>query len=113
MSSYNSWAPSRQSVEAVAQVQRTVDAAVHDIGAHVDKVDARGNRTGQRSYLVQPRAFLVIGCLDQLGGGMLNTENDEKVRSFELFRRKTFSPEILTFDELYARAGHIVEPHLL
>ena len=34
--------------------------------------------------------------------------NREQYRSFELFRRNTASPEILTFDELYERAKFIV-----
>jgi hypothetical protein len=47
------------------------------------------------------------GCLDEL-----RTErgiNVEKYRSFELYRRNTSRPEILTFDELYYRAKFIVE----
>jgi hypothetical protein len=34
--------------------------------------------------------------------------NTEKFRSFELLRRNTFLPEIITFDELYERARFIV-----
>lgn len=34
--------------------------------------------------------------------------NQEQYRSFELFRRNTVTPEILTFDELYERAKFIV-----
>ena len=30
------------------------------------------------------------------------------MRSFELFRKGTISPEIITFDELYERARYIV-----
>ena len=37
--------------------------------------------------------------------------NQEQFRSFELFRRNTFSPEIITFDELYERAKFIVHQH--
>jgi len=37
--------------------------------------------------------------------------NQERYRSFELFRRNTTSPEIITFDELYERARFIVEQH--
>jgi hypothetical protein len=31
------------------------------------------------------------------------------VSSFEVYRRKTSNPEILTFDELYNRAANIVK----
>ena len=39
----------------------------------------------------------------------LGRMNDDKVACFELYRRNIRSPEILTFDELYYRAGCIVE----
>ena len=35
--------------------------------------------------------------------------NAEKFRSFELLRRNTFLPEIITFDEPYERARFIVQ----
>ncbi len=35
--------------------------------------------------------------------------NETKYASFELFRRQLQSPEIITFDELLARANFIVE----
>jgi hypothetical protein len=34
--------------------------------------------------------------------------NEEQYRSFELYRRNTAWPEIITFDELYERASYIV-----
>lgn len=34
--------------------------------------------------------------------------NEDKFSSFELFRRNLFNPEIITFDELYERAKHIL-----
>ena len=35
--------------------------------------------------------------------------NKDKLRSFELFRKNTTNPEIITFDELYERAKFIVQ----
>ena len=35
--------------------------------------------------------------------------NDDKFSSFELFRDSIRFPEIITFDELYERAKHIVK----
>ena len=46
---------------------------------------------------------MIIGSADQLkgeGGGLI----DNKVHSFEMFRRNLLQPEVLTFDELVARA---------
>lgn len=53
---------------------------------------------------VQPRGILVIGHASQLDG------YDRKV-AFELLRRNTIDPEIITFDELHARARFIVAEH--
>jgi hypothetical protein len=51
---------------------------------------------------------VIVGSLAQLtgdGGGPI----PDKVRSFELFRRNLHEPEVLTFDELVARAEWHVE----
>jgi hypothetical protein len=50
----------------------------------------------------EPKAILVVGDTAQL-----NTL--DKKASFEMFRRNLHNPEILTFDELLARAEWIVE----
>ena len=65
--------------------------------------DGDGNDTGELAYSVEPRSYLVIGNLAELRG------NDHKIACFELYRRNTRSPEIVTFDELYQRARCIVE----
>jgi hypothetical protein len=49
----------------------------------------------------------VLGRLDEFQSG--DGINIEKYRSFELYRRHTHRPEILTFDELFHRARFIVE----
>jgi antiviral defense system Shedu protein SduA len=56
----------------------------------------------RKIYTVQPKGILVVGTTGQLS-------STEKRNTFELFRRNVFNPEILTFDELYARARYIVE----
>jgi hypothetical protein len=56
-----------------------------------------------------PKSFLVVGCLDQFIGE--RGVNEDRHRSFELFRGNTLRPEIITFDELYARARFIVHQH--
>lgn len=35
--------------------------------------------------------------------------NEQKFRSFELYRRSLKEPDIITFDELYHRARYIVK----
>lgn len=67
------------------------------------KADDRENRHLERANIktVQAKGILVVGKLSQL--------SDDQIDSFELFRRNLFNPEILTFDELLARARYIVE----
>jgi hypothetical protein len=100
------WAPSAELVGAVAQVQGTVHGAVEQIGARFVGKDANGAPTGEEAFNFQPRSFLVIGSLSEFTGP--NGVNAEQYRSFELYRRNTAWPEIITFDELYERASYIV-----
>lgn len=98
-----SWGPSAELSGAVVQVQQTVRMAVRDLGEYIaDRADD-GSRTSTGTFITQPRAYLIAGCLSQLegsGGGAV----DDKVHSFELFRRNLMHPEVITFDELLARA---------
>jgi hypothetical protein len=100
------WAPSLELVGAVAQVQGTVHAALEQIGSHFVGKDEAGFRTGEEAFNFQPRSFLVIGSLSEFIGE--HGINSEQYRSFELYRRNTHWPEIITFDELYERASYIV-----
>jgi hypothetical protein len=100
------WAPSEELVGAVAQVQGTVHGAVEQIGARFVGKDANGAPNGEEAFNFQPRSFLVIGSLSEFAGP--HGVNAEQYRSFELYRRNTAWPEIITFDELYERASYIV-----
>ncbi|CAB0519340.1 hypothetical protein FRC0337_01614 [Corynebacterium diphtheriae] len=97
------WAMSDQFSGAVIQAQQTVHLAVGELEETLPKFDSDGARTGETTYVVQPRSFLIIGVLDELKGESGGV-NDSKLKSFELFRRNLASPEVLTFDELVARA---------
>lgn len=101
------WAPSTELVGGMAQVQNTVNSAIQNIGVRLEPTDGAGNPTGESLFNFEPRSCLVIGSL-----GQFKTEtgiNMSKFRSFELFRRNTIRPEIITFDELLERARFIVE----
>ena len=100
------WAPSSELAGAVSQVQGTVAAATDTIKGKLALTDAVGNPTGEEAFNYQPKAYLVVGSLAEFFGE--HGVNQERYRSFELFRRNTVSPEILTFDELYERAKFIV-----
>jgi hypothetical protein len=101
------FAPSTELGGGVAQMQATVQAAIERVGHRIEIADKQGNPTGETLFNFDPRAFLVIGSLDEF-----NTDhgpNEAKFRSFELFRRNIRRPEIITFDELLHRARFIVD----
>lgn len=103
------WAPSKDLAGGVAQVQGTVHRATVHLGERVNQLADDGSEAlGGEAYLLRPRSFLVVGNLGELQGvdGGLHLD---KFRSFELYRRQLQEPEILTFDELLARASWVVE----
>ena len=97
------WGPSAELTGAVVQVQQTVRMAVRDLGEYVEELADDGSRTGTGTFITQPRAYLVVGSQSQLEGSA-GGPIDDKVHSFELFRRNLAHPEVITFDELLARA---------
>lgn len=101
------WAPSKELAGAVAQVQGTVASAIDSLSSQISLKDKSGNPTGEEVFNYQPKSFLVIGSLEEFSGE--HGVNKDQLRSFELFRKNTISPEIITFDELYERARFIVQ----
>lgn len=103
------WAPSDELAGGVSQVQGTVALATDSIRSKLSVTDDVGNPTGEEAFNYSPKSFMVIGSLQEFVSD--KGVNQERYRSFELFRRNTSSPEIITFDELYERARFIVEQH--
>jgi hypothetical protein len=97
------WAASAELAGGVGQIHQTVDRAVRELSERLIKTDAEGMELGEEAFLVRPRSFLIVGDLGQFRGeqGRINAA---KYRSFELFRRHLTEPEVITFDELLARA---------
>jgi len=100
------WAPSKELAGAIAQVQGTAASAVESLSSKINPNDKEGNPTGEEIYNYQPKSYLVIGSMTEFVSK--NGVNKDKLRSFELLRKNTSSPEIITFDELYERAKFIV-----
>lgn len=97
------WRPSNELAGAVVQIQQTVHLAAQQADDYIQDAAADGSLLGTGTFVIRPRCFVVAGSLAQLageGGGPI----PDKVRSFELFRRNLVEPEVLTFDELLARA---------
>ncbi|MEK9152688.1 MAG: Shedu immune nuclease family protein [Patescibacteria group bacterium] len=59
------------------------------------------NLTAEGVYTVRPKGILVIGNTAQL-------TDIRRRNTFEIYRRQLNEPEVITFDELYARAAFIV-----
>lgn len=100
------WSPSKELAGAISQVQGTVASSIKSLSDKININDSLGNPTGEEVYNYQPKAYLVIGSMAEFSTE--NGVNKDKLRSFELLRKNTSSPEIITFDELYERARFIV-----
>lgn len=100
------WAPSKELAGAIAQVQGTVASAVKSLSSKISPNDKEGNPKGEDIYNYQPKSYLVIGSMTEFVSE--HGVNEDQLRSFELLRKNTSTPEIITFDELYERAKFIV-----
>lgn len=101
------YAASSELAGAVAQSHATVHAALDNIRGRLEPVRSGGAPTGEVLYGIKPRSFVIAGQLSEF-----ETEqgvNEQKYRSFEMFRRSLREPEVITFDELYHRARYIVD----
>ena len=96
---------SSQLSAAIAQIQVTVATRERSSNDVFEPKDSTG-KTLDQIYQHQPRAILIAGSLREfVDDGQVLAWN---YRTFEIFRRNIISPEIMTFDELYARAKHVI-----
>jgi hypothetical protein len=101
------WPPSAELAGGVSQVQTTVHAAIESLGHKLMPRNDMGDPSGEVLFNIEPRSCLVVGSLEQFQSD--HGINTPKFRSFELYRRHTWRPEIITFDELLQRARFIVD----
>jgi hypothetical protein len=100
------WQASRELSGGIAQSQKTVQKTIENLPVEFRPSDAGGSPTGEILYSYRPKSYLLIGKLSEF---MTRTgPNREKFASFELLRKNTIAPEIITFDELLERAQFIV-----
>jgi hypothetical protein len=103
------WHPSKALVGGVAQSQATVQRAVEDLRDVLRATGPDGSDVpNDIAFLTRPRSYLIAGHLGQLLGES-GGPHREKIRSFELYRRSVVEPEIITYDELLARAEWVVD----
>lgn len=100
-----SWQISDALAGAIAQVQRTVHKAIKDFSTKTEIKDNQDNLTGETLYLYNPKAFILIGNLNEF---IVDEKiNETKFSSFEMFRKNLKNIEVITYDELYERAYYI------
>ena len=100
------WRPSDELVGAVAQSQKTVQLAIEHLREKLE-LPLNGNVAPGVFFNYAPRSVAVCGSLSEF-----QTEagvDGPRFSSFELYRRATHAPDIVTFDELHERAVAIVE----
>lgn len=100
------WRASNELSGSIAQAQKTVQKTLENLEPEFRPDDDQGNPTGEVLYSYRPKSFVIVGRLSEF-----RTEHGvsrERFASFELLRRNTLAPEIITFDELLERARFIV-----
>jgi len=93
----------------VAQIQKTVHKTEQIQKSKIEITTDSDDPTGEEIFLVEPKSFILIGNLKEFVTNL--GVNQEKYKSFEIFRKNLINPEIITFDELYERAKYIVEKY--
>jgi hypothetical protein len=94
------WSLSKSLTDALSQIQANI-ATWDKRGSEQPENRDRLERSG--IYTVQPKGVIVIGHLEQVK----NVRN--KLETLQRFRKSIHGVEVVTFDELFARARFIVE----
>lgn len=97
-----SWQLSKDLTYAVSQI--LTQKAEWELNAEKKKYDNKGQPITQ--VTIDPKAILIIGHTEQFQGD--TKENNIKKKTFELYRRNLRNIDIVTYDELLARASFIV-----
>jgi hypothetical protein len=101
------WQISNELSGSISQMQKTIQRSLESIKTKIESTDKSGFPRGEVIFNYQPRSFIVIGSLSEFANE--SGANESQFGSFELFRRNINNPEIITFDELFARAKFIVQ----
>lgn len=92
-----SYPMSKELTMAVSQVLGYCDSWIRGANENTFDFERENNLT-----TANPKGIIVIGNTNEL-------DNSDKKRSFELFRRNLHNVEIITYDELLARARYILQ----
>ena len=100
------WRISKEVSGGISQCQKTKHKFSQQVRDKVELKKENGDPTGESIYSIKPRSYLLIGNLNEFKAE--HGINEEKLSSFELFRNSNIDPEIITYDELYQRAVHMM-----
>lgn len=104
------WQISQELTGAISQCQQYVRSSLRNLEEFFELKNKDGNRTNEEIFCFSPKCFLIVGNMSKdfmdAQGKVLNPD---KLSCFEYFRKNIFTPEIITFDQLYFRAKNIVE----
>ena len=105
------WTPSKELAGGISQVHATIQEAEDNISNHflMHETEEGYSIPGSEVYLFRPKAYLVIGNTEEFVDPETHGKNNKKIRSFELFRSSIITPEIVTYDELLAKARWLVD----
>lgn len=102
-----SFAPSTELSGGIIQCLDSLHAAETEFYKGHELKDEDGGLTGRKSYFFNPKSYLIIGTQKEL----MSRENhpmEDRIKSFYLFRNNLQRPEVITYDELLARAKWLV-----
>lgn len=99
------YAPSPDLVGGVAQIQRQA----WEWSMESTRDSSRDELEQRSVFTHQPRGILVTGHTAEFERG--GQPDRARLYSFESYRRNLALPEVLTFDEVYARAEQMLSPH--
>jgi hypothetical protein len=100
----NAWTLSNELFDSVSQILEQKASGI--IKFEKPQYDSEGNIINQKSF--DSKVILVIGNWNELDSCNSDREKEIKKKTFELFRRDSRNIEIITYDELFARANFIV-----
>lgn len=106
MNRSNSWKLSTDLYEAHSQILEHKASGQIKLSESSREYDKNGEEIKQKAY--DSKTILIIGKWTELDKSKNAQEKKIKEKTFELFRQNSKNVEIITFDELYARAEFIV-----
>lgn len=106
MNRSNSWKLSTDLYEAHSQILEHKASGQIKLSESSREYDKNGEEIKQKAY--DSKTILIIGKWTELDKSKNAQEEKIKEKTFELFRQNSKNVEIITFDELYARAEFIV-----